>query len=100
MVSSAAVSEMTPFGEHQFLFVEKKLTFFGYINHVGPDEELQGILAVITSGEHPPEYGLRFQLQLFDGHGIIFADGVFLPERPDYFGDRAHYQPVGQEEDR
>jgi hypothetical protein len=91
---------MSPFGERQFLFVEKKLAFFGDVNHVGPDEKLQGMLAVIASCEHPAEYGLRFQLQLVDGHGILFAYGVLLPELPDYFGDGTHCQPVGQEEDR
>jgi len=91
---------MSPLGKHQLFFVEKKLAFFSYINNVGPDEKLQGILAVITSGEHPLKYGLRCQLQIFDGHGIICPDGVLPPERLDYFGDRAHYQPVGNKDDR
>jgi hypothetical protein len=92
--------EMAPFGEHQFLFVEKKFAFFGYINHVSSDEELQGILPVVTSSEHPLEYGLRLQFQIFNGHGIFFADGILLPERFDYLRDGAHYHPVGQEDDR
>jgi hypothetical protein len=91
---------MSPLGKHQLFFVEKKLAFFSYINHVGPDEKLQGILAVITSGEHPLKYGLRFQLQFFNVHGIFCPDGVLLPERLDYFGDSAHYQPVGNKDDR
>ena len=91
---------MFPFGEHQVLFVEKKLTLFGDINHLGPDKELKALLAVITPGEHPAEYGLWFQLQLVDGQGILFPDSILLPECLDYFRDGTHCHPVGYEDDR
>jgi hypothetical protein len=100
MFSKALASEAAPLREHQLFFVEKKLALFSYINNVRPDEKLQGILAVITAGEHPAEYGLRSQLQLFNGLGITFADCVLLPKRPDYFWYSAHYHPVGNKDDR
>ena len=91
---------MPPFGEHQFFFVEIEFAFFGYINQIGPDEELQGLLSVITSGDHSLEYGLWFQSQLLNCYGIMRSDGVLLPESFDYLGDSPHNQPVGQEDDR
>jgi len=91
---------MSPFGEHQFFIVEEKFAFFGNVNHVGSDEKLQGLLTVITPGEHSPEYGLRFQPQLFNVHGFICSDGIIMPERLDYFRDSMHCQPVGDEYDR
>jgi len=100
MVSKAAASEISPLGEHQLFFVEIKIAFFANINHVGSEEELQGILPVVTSGEHPLEYGPGSKPKLFNCLGILCAGGIVLPECLDYFGDRAHHQPVGQKNDR
>jgi len=100
MVSEAVALEVSPLGKRQFFFVEKKLAFISYINNIGPDEELQGILPVITPGEHPLEYGFVLQLQLVHVQGIFGAQGIFLPERFDYFGDSAHYHPVGDKDNR
>jgi hypothetical protein len=95
-----AASEISPLGEHKFIFVKKEFTLFGHVNHIGPDEKLQGILPVVTPGEHPPEYGLGFNLQLFYGLGSIGCGGIVLPEGLNYLGYCAHYQPVGQKKCR